>query len=286
MNFKALALMHAKAVAVWWGIFLIIGCCIGFCMNTLNGLLFNLTMELKLSVIIPCVAAGSLVLAVISYAVSTFVNKRPQKQLRRQLDKACENGISQEYLNLLAVNCKGDMKSRILIEQAIADMLCGKFDSARERIELLDTLSMLDIAHSTGNYYTAAYYYAVKTALELHLPGGKPMEIYESGKFYLSALNKDTFVTSVYALCLLFNGEKEEAKKAMKNADQLRKRLKAAGKYPLIQAFSLASKAGLMKICGNYSEASEAVLEAMEIKVSDAFEELVTNLGRSINTFK
>ena len=282
MNLKARVLMHGKAIAVWWGIFLIIGCCIGFCMNTLNGLLFNISTEIKMYFVVPCIAVGSLILAVISYVVSLLFNKRPQKKLRKQLDSACENGISQEYLSLLAANCRGEMKSRILIEQAISDILCGKFDTAYERIETLDILSVLDIAHSTGNYYTAAYYYAVKAALALHLPDKNPMEVFESGKFYLSALDKDTFVTSVYALCLFFSGEKEAAIKTMQNADSLRKKLKSSGKYPLIQAFSLASKAGLMKQCGNYTEAYDAVIEAMDIKVSKAFEELITQLGKSV----
>lgn len=282
MNLKARVLMHGKAIAVWWGIFLIIGCCIGFCMNTLNGLLFNISTEIKMYFVVPCIAAGSLIFAVTAYAISSFINKRPQKKLRKQLDKACEDGISQEYLSLLAANCRGEMKSRILIEQAISDMLCGKFQEASERIDILDILSVLDIANSTGNYYTAAYYYAVKAALELHVPGGKPMEVFESGKFYLSALDKDTFVTSVYSLCLFFNGEEDCALEIMKNADNLRKKLKASGKYPLIQAFSLASKAGLMKQYGKYGEAEAAVLEAMEIKVSKPFEDLITDLGRSI----
>ncbi|MBQ8826679.1 MAG: hypothetical protein IJ007_06265 [Oscillospiraceae bacterium] len=282
MNLKARVLMHGKAIAVWWGIFLIIGCCIGFCMNTLNGLLFNISTEIKMYFVVPCIAAGSLIFAVTAYAISSFINKRPQKKLRKQLDKACEDGISQEYLSLLAANCRGEMKSRILIEQAISDMLCGKFQEASERIDILDILSVLDIANSTGNYYTAAYYYAVKAALELHVPGGKPMEVFESGKFYLSALDKDTFVTSVYSLCLFFNGEEDCALEIMKNADNSRKKLKASGKYPLIQAFSLASKAGLMKQYGKYREAEAAVLEAMEIKVSKPFEDLITDLGRSI----
>lgn len=282
MNFKAKALMHAKAIAVWWGIFLIIGCCIGFCMNTLNGLLFNISMELKLYFVIPCIAGGSLVLALITYAVTSFINQRPRKKLRRQLDKACENGISEEYLSLLAANCRGDMKSSILIEQAISDMVCGKFEAASERIDLLDIMSVLDIAHSTGNYYTAGYYYAVKAALALHIPDRKPMEIYESGKFYLSALDKDAFVVAVYSLCLYFSGDEAGAIEVMQEADALRRKLKASEKYPLIQALILASKAGLMKQCGNYKEAYEAVVEAMDIKVSAAFEEFITKLGRSI----
>lgn len=282
MNFKAKALMYAKAIAVWWGIFLIIGCCIGFCMNTLNGLLFNISMELKLYFVVPCIAGGSLVLALITYAVTSFINQRPRKKLRKQLDKACENGVSEEYLSLLAANCRGDMKSSILIEQAIADMVCGKFEAASERIDLLDIVSVLDVAHSTGNYYTAGYYYAVKAALALHIPEKNPMEIYEGGKFYLSAMNKDAFVLAVYSLCLFFDGDKKQAVKVMKEADALRKKLKASERYPLIQALILASKAGLMKQCGNYKEAYDAVVEAMDIKVSAAFEEFTTELGRSI----
>ena len=284
MNLKARILMHGKAIAVWWGIFLIIGCCIGFCMNTLNGLLFTISAEIKLYVVIPCTAAGSLVLAIAAYIISTLVNKYPQKKLRKQLDNACRDGISKEYLDLLAANCRGDMKSRILIEQAISDMLCGNFETAAQRIETFDLVSVLDIAHSTGNYYTAAYYYAVKAALALHLPDQNPMEIFESGKFYLSALDKDAFVTAVYSLCLLFNGEEDIAVREMKKADALRKKLKASGKYPLIQALTLASKAGLMKKCGNFKEARSAILEAMEIKVSKPFDDLLTDIGRSLNS--
>lgn len=282
MNYKAKVLMHAKAIGVWWGIFLIIGCCIGFCMNTLNGLLFNINTELRLYFVVPCIAGGSLFLALIAYAASSFLNKRPWSKLRKQLDKACENGISKEYTDMLAANCRGDFKSRILIEQSISDMLCGNFQLADERIETFDILSVLDVAHSTGNYYTAAYYYAVKAALALNFPEKKPMEVFESGKFYLSALNKDAFVTAVYSLCLFFNGDEDEAIRTMQDADSLRKKLKTAEKYPLIQAFTLASKAGLMKKCGNYKAASDAVAEALDIKVSEAFEELITQLGRSV----
>ncbi len=285
MNRKARTLMLAKSISVWWGIYLIIGCCIGFSLRTLNGLLFNLEnlSRFRMSVFIPLVAGGSLVLAVISYFISFAANRLPVKKLRRQLDRiTAENGISKEYTDLLSLNCRGDMKNKIRIELAIAALLCNDTEKAAEQLARIDIVSVTDVANSTGNYYIPAYYYAVTALLHFALKeDDKASGDYDNGRFYIDSMNGDPFVTAVKALCLIKNQERKEAFTAACEADNLRKRKLAKDTYPHIQGFVLAAKANILYDIERYDECYDTVTDAMNIKISAVYEQHLISLGRA-----
>ena len=101
--------MLAKAISVWWGIFLILGCCIGFSVNILFGLFaVSGTQKLEMKIFIPILISGSLVFSVAAYAISTFLSRLPAKKMRRKLDKtAAEKGICKDYTDILSANCRG-----------------------------------------------------------------------------------------------------------------------------------------------------------------------------------
>ncbi|MGN1101267.1 MAG: hypothetical protein ACI4RG_03685, partial [Huintestinicola sp.] len=79
MNFKARAAVVLKALGVWWGIFLILGCCVGFSIKVLFGLFFVSSGRFTFTFgeYIPTMIAGSFVLAVAAYLVSIVVHKAP-----------------------------------------------------------------------------------------------------------------------------------------------------------------------------------------------------------------
>ena len=285
LNPKARTLMLAKSISVWWGIYLIIGCCIGFSIKTLNGLLFTFEnmSQFRLSVFVPVVACGSLVLAVISYFISFAINRLPVKKLRKQLDKiAAEKGISKEYTDLLALNCRGDMKNKVCIELAIAALLNGDAAKASEQLARIDIVSVSDVANSTGNYYIAAYYHAVNAVIHLAVKdSARAASDYDNGRFYIDSMNNDPFITAVKALCLMKKGERKESFSLVCEADNLRKRKLSKGRYNHLQSFVLAAKANIFYDVERYEECFDITTDAMSIKISPEYEQHLISLGRA-----
>ena len=150
LNNKLLAL--AKGISVWWGIYLILGCCAGFAVKTIQDL---------------------------------FMETQP----------------SQNYINLLFDNAAGDNKNPMLIEAAAAYCMRGETDTAAKTLAQADLTSILDIAQSTGNFRTAAYYYCVKmAACIIAKDGNGAAAAYDEGIYYLDAFSDGDMVMAVLAL--------------------------------------------------------------------------------------
>lgn len=284
MSFKSRVIMLAKAISVWWGIFLILGCCIGFSVNILFGL-FSVSgaQKLEMKIFIPILISGSLVFAVFAYFISSFVNKLPAKKMRRKLDKtAAEKGISKDYTDILAANCRGDIKNQVCTELALSALVSGNTEKAREQLDRIDVISVLDVAQSTGNYTSAAYYYAASILLFIANRDYDGMNAaFENGKFYIDALNYDFFITAAKALALLKSGKPAEAQRSAENSAALIK-TQPKGRSPLLRGLAYAAAAQVFFASGMYPEAEEAVLEAMSVKLTPEFEKEMISLGREI----
>ena len=150
--------MFAKSVSVWFGIFLIIGCCVGFSINILLGF-FSVsgTNKLNMRIFVPILIAGAAVLAVGAHFLSAIITKRPEVKMRLQLDKAAaKNGIGREYIEILNLSCRGNIRTKVCSELALTALVTGNFRRAKEQLDRVDAISVTDIANSTGNYSDAA----------------------------------------------------------------------------------------------------------------------------------
>lgn len=274
MNFKAKAAVILKALAVWWGIFLILGCCIGFSIKVLFGLFFVSAkgISITLGQYIPTMAIGSLVLAVAAYLISIVVHKAPIRRLRQKLDNVfSETGVSKEYIELLCSNCKGDVKNPLYIELASAYACSGSFREAKSTLDRIDIISVLDVAQSTGNFCTAAYYYAA--ALLIYMQQQAPelaAAAYNTGSFYLNELAEDSYIAAVKGLYLHSIGKDDEAKAALDAAKRW-KLSDFAGK--IYWGCALTAKARLLKALGNDDLAVSAARQALDFKLTPYLEE-------------
>ena len=85
LNNKLLAL--AKGISVWWGIYLILGCCAGFAVKTIKDLFMD-AQPFRIMLFVPLMCIGSLLLAVSYYIFYQFaVQTRSNKKTKAQ---ACE----------------------------------------------------------------------------------------------------------------------------------------------------------------------------------------------------
>ncbi len=288
MNFKSKILMLAKAISVWWGIYLIIGCCACFSINILLGIFGaeSITKNIGAAVFIPVLAGGSLVLAVITYIVTSAAKRLPEKNFRRKLDKILrEKGVCREYTSLLSEKLRGETKNSACIELAGVCLLSGDVLPAKKYIEQIDVVSVLDVAQSTGNYYTAAYYYATVAVIYLCLGNSDMAEAaFKNGEFYLRELDYDSFITAARALGQSVFGSAEEAVKTAEIADELRRRAYKKGSFNHIQGFVTGIRAHILFKAGLYDEAAEAAGEALKIKISEEFEKNITELSLRISS--
>ncbi len=199
LNNKLLAL--AKGISVWWGIYLILGCCAGFAVKTIQDL-FMETQPFRIMLFVPLMCIGSLLLAVITYFISSLFKRAPIKRLRRKLVNIFRSeGFSQNYINLLFDNAAGNNKNPMLIEAAAAYCMRGETDTAAKTLAQADLTSILDIAQSTGNFRTAAYYYCVKmAACIIAKDGNGAAAAYDEGIYYLDAFSDGDMVMAVLAL--------------------------------------------------------------------------------------
>lgn len=199
LNNKLLAL--AKGISVWWGIYLILGCCAGFAVKTIQDLFMD-AQPFRIMLFVPFMCIGSLLLAIVTYFISSLFKRAPMKRLRRKLVNIFKaEGFSQNYINLLFDNASGDNKNPMLIEAAAAYCMRGETDTAAKTLAQADLTSILDIAQSTGNFRTAAYYYCVKmAACIIAKDGSGAAEAYDDGIYYLDAFSDGDMVMAVLAL--------------------------------------------------------------------------------------
>lgn len=199
LNNKLLAL--AKGISVWWGIYLILGCCAGFAVKIIQDL-FMSTQQFRIMLFVPFMCLGSLLLAIITYFISALLKRAPKKRLRRKLVNIFKaEGFSQSYINMLFENASGDNKNPMLIEAAAAYSLRGETDTAAKTLAQADLTSILDVAQSTGDFQTAAYYYCVKmAACIIAKDGNGAASAYDDGIYYLDAFSDSDMVMAVLAL--------------------------------------------------------------------------------------
>ncbi len=267
LNNKLLA--AAKGISVWWGIYLILGCCAGFAVKTIQDLFMNGGFRIMLY--IPLMCTGSLLLAVITYFVSGLLKRAPLKKLRRRLIKIFrENGFSTDYINLLLDNAKGEYKNIMLTEAAAAYCARGETENAVKTLSQADLTSILDVAQSTGDHSTAAYYYCVKmAACIIAKDAGGAAKAYSDGSYYLDALADSDMVMAVLALYQTEGGLHSSAIGTVEKIkwNSLPRPMKKYGK-----AFSEAVRAKNLLGMKKYPEAAEAAQASLEAPCTEYME--------------
>ncbi len=284
MNLKAKLQMFAKSVSVWFGIFLIIGCCIGFSINILLGF-FSVsgTNKLNMRIFVPILIAGAAVLAVGAHFLSAIITKRPEVKMRLQLDKAAaKNGIGREYIEILNLSCRGNIRTKVCSELALTALVTGNFRRAKEQLDRVDAISVTDIANSTGNYSDAAYYFSSSILYYCGIKDYESMEnTYIHAKQYTENLTADFFAMSVRALGEMMFGSREAAAESLRTAEMLAK-THIKSKMPMHRALSAAICAEVHYQLGKPDKAFDDITEAMNYKISTEFTDYLVARGRTI----
>lgn len=260
LNNKLLAL--AKGISVWWGIYLILGCCAGFAVKTIQDLFLDVK-PFKIMLFVPFMCVGSLLLAVLTYFITCLLKRAPRKRLRRKLVNIFKSeGFSQSYINLLFENATGDNKNLMLIEAAAAYCMRGETDTSAKTLAQTDLTSILDIAQSTGDFRTAAYYYCVKmAACIIAKDGSGAAQAYDEGIYYLDAFSDSDMVMAVLAL---YQTEGGLGNSAVDTADKIRWRSLPRPMRKYGRAFSEAVKAKNYLALERYEEAAASARAALE----------------------
>lgn len=284
MNLKARVQMFAKSVSVWLGIFLIIGCCIGFSINILLGF-FSVSgaSGLNMKIFIPILLGGSLVLAVGAHFLSAVITKRPEKKMRSQLDKAAaKGGIGREYIEILNLSCRGNIRTKVCSELALTAVVTGNLRRAKEQLDRVDAISVTDVANSTGNYSDAAYYFSTAMLYYYVKKDSESMEnLYNHAKQYTENVTVDYFTMSIRALCELKFGERESAAETLKAADMLL-HTHMNHKMPMHRALSTAVCAEVYYALGEAEKALDKITDAMNYKISPEFTDYLVARGKEI----
>lgn len=219
MKLEKKLLAAAKGISLWWGIYLILGCCAGFAVRMLHNL-FTLSFgSFDLKLYIPIMAAASLVLGTVSYFFSSAAKQAPAKKLKRRLFKMFRTEkLSDKLMSELMSNASGDMKNHILVTASMLYSVRGDTETAAEVLSRADLVSILDIAQSTGNFKTAAYYYCAKMIQTVmsHDKDGT-VRAYDDGIYYLEAFSSNDIVLTVLAIyqteAALYNSAVDTVKK-------------------------------------------------------------------------
>lgn len=265
LNNKLLAL--AKGISVWWGIYLILGCCAGFAVKTIQDLFMD-TQPFRIMLFVPFMCAGSLLLEIVTYFISSLFKRAPMKRLRRRLVNIFKTeGFSQSYINLLFENAAGDNKNPMLIEAAAAYCMRGETDTAAKTLAQADLTSILDVAQSTGNFRTAAYYYCVKmAACIIAKDGNGAAKAYDDGIYYLDAFSDGDMVMAVLAL---YQTEGGLSHSAIDTADKIKWSTLPRPMRKLGKSFTELIKAKNYLALEKYDEAENSARLAMENSCTD-----------------
>lgn len=284
MNLKARLQMFAKSVSVWFGIFLIIGCCIGFTINILLGFFSaSGTDKLNMRIFVPILIAGAVILAVGAHFLSAVISKRPEKKMRQQLDKtAAKNGVGREYIEILNLSCRGNIRTKVCSELALTALVTGNFRRAKEQLDRVDAISVTDIANSTGNYADAACYFSSSILYYCGIKDYESMEnTYIHAKQYTENLTADFFTMSVRALGEMMFGSKTAAAEALRSAETL-SRSHIKSKMPMHRALCAAICAEVHYRLGEPEKAFDNITDAMDYKISSEFTDYLVERGRTI----
>ena len=201
MKLNRKLLVIAKGISVWWGIYLILGCCAGFAVRMIQTLLMS-AKPFEILMYAPYMCVCALVLAVLTYFIGEAVKKAPRKKLRKQLFAIMnEEGFSSNYTSKLFENARDDMKNVLYIEAACVYCMRVEYEAAEKTIDSVDMVSVTDIAQTTGDYRTIAYYYCVKMALKvIQNDADGAARAYDDGIYYLDAYSDNDIVMAVLAL--------------------------------------------------------------------------------------
>lgn len=260
LNNKLLVL--AKGISVWWGIYLILGCCAGFAVKTIQDLFLDVK-PFKIMLFAPFMFAGSLLLAILTYFITALLKRAPMKRLRRRLVKIFKaEGFSQSYMDMLFANASGDNRNLMLIEAAAAYCARGETDTAVKTLAQADLTSILDIAQSTGDFQTAAYYYCVKMAsCIIAKDGSGAAEAYDQGIYYLDAFSESDMVMAVLAL---YQTEGGLANSAIDTAKKIKWRSLPRPMRKCGRSFAELIKAKNLLALERYDEAEAAARSSIE----------------------
>lgn len=219
MKLEKKLLAIAKGISLWWGIYLILGCCAGFAVRMVLDFFALSYGYFELKLYIPIMAAASLILGIISYFISSVAKQAPAKRMKRRLFKMFKSEkLSDELMSELMSNAAGDMKNHVLVISSMLYSVRGDTASAEEVLSKADLVSVLDIAQSTGNFKTAAYYYCAKMILAVltHDKEGA-VRAYDDGIYYLEAFSSNDIVLTVLAIyqteASLYNSAADTIKK-------------------------------------------------------------------------
>lgn len=202
MKFRQKLLAAAKGISVWWGIYFILGCCGGFALKMATDFFMALSGTFEIKLYAPIMGTVTLALAVVTYFAAEAAKLIPKKILARRLCHIIrDEGLSDRLIAELISNARGDMKNSLLIKAAIVYCIRGERSSASETLNKTDPVSILDIAQSTGDFRTAAYYYCAEMILcIINSDKDGAAHAYDDGIYYLEAFADNDMVLTVLAL--------------------------------------------------------------------------------------
>ena len=277
MKFSQKVLIVAKGIGLWWGIFLILGCCLGFALNLIMDMFMVISGTFEIKRYIPVMICCTLALAVVTYFVTEAVRLIPKKMLRRRLHKKLDaEGFSEGFTAELLSHAAGDNKNHMLIEAATAYCIRGEILAAEEALHRVDLVSVLDIAQSTGKLRTAAYYYCAEMTLcILKSDRDGAAHVYEEGTYYLETFPDDDRILTILALYQTAAGLYEAALETLDKITwrTLPKNLRRYGDA-VCSAIASVNLADLER----YDEAEEKAKSAIMVKCSP----YVTEFSRGI----
>ena len=236
-------------------------------------------MGFDLKIFVPILFIGSFVLSVPTFFITAVCRKAPEARARRKLDAIMKkNGLCRDYTDLLFLSARSEMKNYFCIEIAVCYCISGEVKQAQTLLDRIDIVSVLDIAQSTGNYRTAAYYYAGSIFSSIISGNLKAAEkAYENGRFYLDAVSNDTYILSILALYYLKNGLKVQAADYVRkiNINNIHKK-----NHIFKNAIVTVNKAYILLETGFISEAKLAVNEALKFNINKNYSDMVTSIAK------
>lgn len=285
MKLEKRLLALAKGISLWWGIYLILGCCAGFAVRMVHDLFTLSAGTFELKIYIPAMAAASLALGVISYFISSAAKKAPAKKLKRRLFKIFKKEkLSDGLMSELLSNAAGDLKNTVLVEAAMLYCLKGDSENGLETLSRADLVSILDIAQSTGDFKTAAYYYCAEMILRiLSRDSDGAVKAYDDGIYYLEAFSANDIVLTVLAIY------QTEASLYNSAAETVRK-IKWRSLPPYIKKYGRSLCSAILAVnlvnLGQYDDAVSHANIALENSCSDYMTELAESIIRRARSAK
>ncbi len=285
MDMKKRAVFFVKSVLTWLGIYVILGCCIGFSIDILSDIFeFEFTIIepnfIKFAVIL---IASALLLALISYFIKLLVKVKEETHEQTVLNKIFEeNSITDKYITTLKGLCQGDRKHYNLIMLALTYMSIDEKAEAHETLKRIDEISMVDNARSSGDYIDAAYYYATRILLAISENDNNLVDIsYKNGEFYMNSLDKDAYVMVALANYYLV---KDDTLQATVAATKLMNGSFFTSKNLLLNGVAYYEFVELLYNLNFEDEAMKFYSEASKINISDNYDMRLRRVYKKIES--